>query len=404
VYRKDFRVDKSGWSFVRNSNSITSQPETALCITGREYGVEDASWTDTYGDIDLVRNSAFELVASVTTSSANAFTTPMWMIVYDNISRDGKWGHDEYGGEIFFVDNEGGANSPIAGIGRSEFRSYLMPIAQQTPQFSDSINGFYTALLDRDNDMRLHFRMMGMNGYSYAPVDPSTVCMQNLTIYHRDLGDLVNDRLVYSVDHFTDARQTPTSPSGWQLEAVGQGSTLAFVNGSVTISPATDWTSGTVTLFRPGDLKWNFLGKDKDYIDNWPIAWVANQLYEIDFMLSAPSAAAELTPPDVIRVGADTLTAELTCDNFAVPNTPDLSEGIAKLTRGLSMPRFGAPQKYSCFFYTHSVTKTSIPDGARWRPRFEVLTNKTLKPMGRETNLAGVTVHGVTVRRVHFWP
>jgi hypothetical protein len=217
---------------------------------------------------------------------------------------------------------------------------------------------------------------------------------------------MVVDENTYSVNKFVDATVTPSSPNAWGIDVTGQKAKTQFnSDGSVTILPVTDWTTGTMVSFRPGDGKIHLAQTPPDYLDNYPIAWVPDQLYYIEFTLSAPSAWAEVNGPDVIRVGTDSLTSELVVENFAVPNTPDMSGGVRpKMIRGISMPRYGTPQKYGCFFYTHGKTKTKIANGARWRPRFEILTSKALQPMGRPTNLAGVTVHGVTVKKVHFTP
>lgn len=210
--------------------------------------------------------------------------------------------------------------------------------------------------------------------------------------------------VVYSVNQFVDANVNPASPNAWQIETMGQQARTTFnPAGSVTISPVTNWDEGTIIMFRPGDGNIDFLKSPPNYLDNYPIPWVADSLYEVEFLLSALSTTTETNPPDVIRVGADTLTGEITNDNFAVPNTGDFfSGGIVDYHRGVSMPRAGAPQKYTSFFYTHNVTKTTIPDGKRWRPRFEILTGTNVNPMGLTGNPFGLTVNSVTVRKVRF--
>ncbi|MCE5231509.1 hypothetical protein LLG95_18175 [bacterium] len=408
IWANDFRERiPNEWVFKQSKGPGTDESRKGMCITSHHRGEDDGNWASPYGFVNLAADSVIEVRATVSTNNRKAFATPTWMLVYDNISASGQEGQNEYGGEVFFLDNEGGANSPIPGVGRSEFTAFLMPIAMQAPQFASAKSGFFSPPLDWRNDMRVMFRVLSLPAYESAKVmDPATVCLDKLEIYRHSLKDMVVDEVVYSVDRFADANSTATT-NAWALEVSGQEATATFnADGSVTIAPAKDWNDGTNVMFRPGDTVTNLSGVGDTACnnDNWPIPWVANATYYIEFTASAPSEAAELDAPDVIRVGADTLTSELVCDHFAVPNTPDLSGGRfnEKSPRGLSTPRLGEPQKYACFFHTGSVTKSRIPGAARWRPRFDILTSHDLNPVGRATNTAGITVHSVMVKKVHF--
>lgn len=119
-YNFDFRNDHHGWNYELYGGSASSQTNGGLCICGRRFGKDDAVWIGAYPVVTLRANTAYELTATITTSNANPNATPMWAIVYDNYGGSGV-GQNEYGGETFFLDNVGGANSPIAGVGRSEF-------------------------------------------------------------------------------------------------------------------------------------------------------------------------------------------------------------------------------------------------------------------------------------------
>ncbi|MCE5229221.1 hypothetical protein LLG95_06450 [bacterium] len=401
VYEKDFKADHTGWTPYVTSGSVpnSSNSTQGICLTVGSAGDNDGQWQSTYGDVDLVANSCWEARLTVSTTNATAFNTPLWLMVYDNAGGAPGTYQDEYGGEFFFLDNEGGANSPLA-VGRSNFTVYMMPIAQQTPQFSSSTNGFYTTILDPRNDMRLILRVFDM-GTSYgAQYDAGAICWSKIEVYQHDLADMVVDQdNVMNVASFT---------GGWSLNVVAQGANLAFTGGAAVITPTTDWNTGTIILFAPGDQTWALNpgaadGGLSQNADNFPITWLADSTYYIEFQLSAINSTAEATPPDVIRVGADTaLTAELTYDNFYVPNTPDLSAPTGSSARGVGMPRVGTPQKYACFFTTHSVTKSGVPNANRWRPRFEILTSVSLTPQGRPTNPTGLNVNSMKVQKVHF--
>lgn len=241
-YYWTFPIDSRYWTFNQSSGTAAGSNTTAgMCITGRNHGTDDASWTSHYPTLNFAMNTVLEVRLTVTTNNTTAFQTPMWELIYDNISADGKHGQNEYGGEIFFLDNEGGANSPIAEIGRSEFVTYLMPIQMQTPQFTNSNYGFATPALDPNNDMRLSFRMMGRPGYDYFG-DPETVCIQKIQTRRHDLADMTVDSTAYSADRFANAETSPNVAGAWQNEWTGQLTETAFnSDGSVTIRPTDNW-------------------------------------------------------------------------------------------------------------------------------------------------------------------
>ncbi|MEN6626391.1 MAG: hypothetical protein ABFD69_09210 [Candidatus Sumerlaeia bacterium] len=400
----------TGWSYAQNWPTPAGPPELpGLCIKAEKGGTKDASWNSPYGVVSLTDYSAWEVRMKVATTAVTAFHTPTWMLVYDNYGNEEN-GNNEYGGETFFVDNEGGANSPIAGIGRSEFSVFIMPVQQLTPQFGQYSHGSgwtQPTIWDARNDMRLIFRVMGIPQYPPDMWDAESVALQSIVVIKHDLLDMKVDSTVMNVTSFVDGVANPGNPRGFSIDAQGTTTTLTFnMDGTATIAPETNWNDSTYVLFRPGDkiVQENGQYVESAFADNYPIRWVADSLYYIEFMLSAPSAWAELNQPDIIRVGADTFTNELLSDNFLVPNTPELYDGkIGPTTvRGVSTPRYGTPQRYTCFFYTNSVSKTAVAGGARWRPKLDLATRPDISPNGRTDNLAGFTVHSLTVKKVHF--
>jgi hypothetical protein len=416
VYQADFRSAHTGWNFTQAGGVATSSVDAAkgLCITVGSAGDNDGSWISTYPLVNLVANSVWEARMTVSTTQTSASHTPLWMLVYDNYDGTSK-GQNEYGGEYFFLDNEGGGNSPITGIGRSSFKVFMMPIAMQTPQFSSSTNGFFTSTLDPNNDFRVTLRVFDIASGAYgANLDAGAVCWQDIQVVQHDLGDMVVDDVTptMNVTSFTNAMtDTTKTNNSWYKDddtAFGNPAVLSGWGGAVTLAPTNTWTTGEILMFRPGDQTLNLLSTTgAENSDNYPIRWLSDTLYYVEFQLSAISTTTESMPPDVIRVGADTETSELTFDNFYVPNTPDLTVFNTQINghpnyRGLGMPRAGTPQKYACFFYTHTVSKTTIVDGTRWRPRFEILTNGTLSPQGDTTTPYGLIVNSCKVQKVHF--
>lgn len=410
VYNIDFKAGHSGWTSVQSAGTATasSGATNGLCITVPAAGNNDGQWQGAYPIVTLVQNSCWEARMTVTTDNTTVKQTPMWMLVYDNYG-SATVGQNEYGGEFFFLDNEGGANSPIPSVGRSDYSVFMMPPQMQTPQFSSSTNGFFTTILDPNNDFRVTLRVFdyATGGYG-AETDSGSVCWQNLTIYRHDLADMIVDSTVMNVTAFTNALTDVTkTANSWSKDndSIFNGSLLTYSGTYVTLAPPTggNWNTGEILMFRPGDQTINLLSTTgAENVDNYPLAWVSDTTYYVEFTLSAISTTTEANPPDVIRVGADSETAELTFDNFIVPNTGDFSGGGVDYHRGLSMPRTGTAQKYACFFNTHSQTKTGIVDGKRWRPRFEVLTNSTLQPLGLAGSPYGLIVNSCKIQAVRF--
>ncbi|MEN6626390.1 MAG: hypothetical protein ABFD69_09205 [Candidatus Sumerlaeia bacterium] len=397
------------WAYAQNWTGTEPAELPGLCIKAHKGGTDDANWNSRYGTLSLAPNMVWEVRLKVATTATTAFHTPTWMLVYDNYGYVGQEGagNNEYGGEAFFVDNEGGANSPIAGIGRHQFQAYIMPIQEQTPQFSNATTGFLRPVWDSRNDMRLILRVMGLPQYSVDQWDAETIAFQEIAVWSHDLSDMAVHSNLLSVHRFVDAEANPGDPNGFGIDTAGTSSSLTFnADGSASIAPVKNWNAGTYVMFRPGDktIQENGQYVESAFADNYPIPWVADSLYYIEFTLSAPSAWAELNQPDIIRVGADTFTNELLCDHFLVPNTPELYDGeIGPTTvRGVSTPRYGTPQKYACFFYTNSVSKTAVAGGARWRPKLDLLTSSLISPNGRTDNRAGFTIHAMSVKQVSF--
>jgi hypothetical protein len=326
------------------------------------------------------------------------------MFVYDNVGTSGE-GQNDYGGETFVLDNEGGANSPISGVGRSTFDFYFAPTPMQAAHFRDATDGFFSSALEANNDMRLQFRIIDSDAAGInAQIDQGSVCMGDIDVVMFDFDDRNEVQQVYNVDSstpFSDADSGGTGIGAYQLDEIGDNANFSISSGVITISPSNNWNLA-VHLLRPGDRTVNLGTTDgSENADNWPIPWVGDTIYLIEYQLSAPSATDESNPPDVIRIGADVLDQQIVTDNFIAGNTPDFSSGSLN-TRGLTMPRAGTPQIYTCFWYSLSESLTNIPDALRWRPRFEILCSPDLNPIGRTNNTGAVRVHGVTVTEITF--
>jgi hypothetical protein len=416
IYQADFTTGPNNWTYAQNLGSATGTQSgtTGLCIDVPATGENDGVWFSPYGIVELVDNAVYRARLSMTTTQTTVFQTPLWAMIYDNIGNDvggTPRGTNNYGGETFVLDNEGGANSPISGTGRSTFDFYLAPTPFQVAHFRDTTNGFFNPVLDADNDMRLQVRVIDSDAAQInAQIDQGAVCMGSIAVTQFDFDDRTEVQQVFHVDSstpFVNADQSAGQPGSFAWDNIhtgGDGSTFSISSGVITITPTSTggWDNANVMLLRPGDRTVNLGTTDgSENVDNWPVPWVGDTLYMIEYGLSAPTATDAENSPDVIRLGADVLDQQIVQDNFIASNTPDLSGGAA-ITRGITMPRSGSPQTYTCFWYSLSESLTNIPDALRWRPRFEILTSPDLNPIGRTTNTGAISVHSVTVTEITF--
>lgn len=397
VLSRNFAEGQFGWSFTQSEGTVQSSTTGGICLEVPLTGGNDGNWASPYGEVELVKNAVYEARLTVTTSQTNATQTPLWMMVYDNA---GGTGSDSYGGEMFYLDNEAGRNSPISGIGRDgseNFRFYMAPASYQIPYFQDETNGFFNPLLDAGNDMRLIFRTLDFDSAGYgAELDSGQVCLVDLKVFRIDHDDLPFGPVVFEDNNLTAAN--------WGMDSLLNNTVLTFGGGNATLtSNGNGWDNVDIVLFRPGDNQVSLDGSNPSLNqDNWPIAVEADTAYFIEYEVSAPSQTAEENPVDVLRVGADVMTQELVTDHFLVPNVADLSSGVVN-PRGIVMPRMGGPYKYACIFYSHTPTGSSIPQSQIFRPRFEVLNSNAINPLGRTTNAqGGVTIHSVKVTKLNL--
>jgi hypothetical protein len=390
----------SGWTSTVDNGTVTVTSgaeglclETGLAVDGI------ANWRSPYGEWELVANSVYKLRLGMT-SDATVGDQPLWQVVYDNVNDDGSSGNNAYGGEIFLLDNEGGANSAIAGTGRSEFVFWMMPPCFQLSYFQDSTNGFFRSGLDADNDFRLILKILDVAAAGIgADTDEGKLCFTSVMVQRYDYS-LVQEIGAAALD---DDTLTDTGDE-WGLDLAGLTQTATFSGGNLTLDP-TNWGTidpGGLLLLRPGDTT-NSLLDPPSVEDNFPVTIEADTDYLIEYELSAPTQADSLDNPDVIRLGASVTTEEIVCDHFLTTNAADTSDaGLAN--RGVVMPREGGPYKYAVIWNSLSLSNSGVgaPYTNRMRPRFEVLSGTAFAPLGRTTNDGQLRIHSVKVQKIQF--
>jgi len=400
------------WTFVTESGTNPTSSRTGgLCMTSTSAAATQfmGKWFSPYGIINLAANSVYEARMTVSTSQTTVGLVPAWSMQYDNISATGAQGKNEYGGSVVFLDNEGGALSPIApnGLGGSKNYSVMMVPAQfQAPQFNNSTTGFFRPANDADADMRLLFRLFETTAISGYEADAGSMCLVDIEVIRHDFADMSVSATPFQLTTFSTTAGAANQVGIDQVTGAGIDNTNMTVESggtAVTLTPADGSWDLAVVNFRPGDTTVN-LGSTtgNENRDNWPVPWKADTLYYIEYQLSAPTTADEQNPPDVISVAGDVLTGEYTTDSYVVPNSIDDSQSYPAFLRGISTPRVGTPQKYISFWQGLKPSNSTIVDSDRLRPKLAVLCVQTLNPGGRTNNTGSVRIHRVTVQEVSF--
>lgn len=404
-------ANNASWTFLaEGGTNPTSSRVGGLCMTSLSTadGVQFAGkWFSQYGILNLAQNSVYEARLTVTSSQTTVGLTPAWSMEYDNINATATLGKNEFGGSVVILDNEGGALSPIASVGRAgdqNFSFMMTPMQGQTPQFNNATNGFFTAGNSANLGMRLQFRLFETTAITGHGADAGTLCLADVQVVRHDISDKIVGATPFQLTTFSTTAGAANQIGIDQLAGTDQTTvTVETGNAAVTLRPTGGNWGTAVVYFRPGDTTVNFGSTTgNENRDNWPVAWKSNTIYYIEYELSAPDATTEQNPPDILTIAGDVLTGEMTTDHYCVPNTLDAAAGYPTMNRGISTPRVGTPQKYGAFWHALSPSRSTIVDSDRLRPKLGVLCVPALAPGGRTDNRGAVRIHKVTVQEVSF--
>jgi hypothetical protein len=408
VASQNYATATNGWVTAGLVGATTfTNPAEGMCLTvDLATDPNIGEWASPYGLIPLVANSVWRIRATLNTTQNTSGQVPLWDFLIQNYAVDGSQGALGYLGDYFFLDNVGSANAikgPAAGL--NQFDVWYTPSAIMTPQFATAT----TAPYDASNDMIVIFRVLdgGASSGFGGQLDSGRICLQDLNIRRFDLSALytVGNPDVYDLQPIVSgtngvsivnyqAQGAPGSP--------GSGSTANFSGGVLTLTPADPegWLI-EATLISPGNDIDPPLGdpNSAEIVDNYPVTWQSNTLYQILVDASAPDLMGENNGPDALVVSFDTKTNELLADSYILT-------GMNRV----GMPKVGAPQTYTTFFWSHNVTNTGNANGNRLRWKVFVLNtdiyDKPLVPgYGTSTarNLGGITISRIKTRVVHFY-
>jgi len=337
-----------------------------ICIDATANGTNIAGWqsdangTGPYDFVNLTQNAVYEARLHVTTNAAGG-ATPMWTMVYEQFV-------NAYGGDYAFYDNFGSANAPAPnGNFAGDYRVFFTPLPVATASWNAS--SLFTSQA-AENGFRLQLRTLdvglaGADPYGAAS-DVGQICWKSIEVLRYDLASLGATTTDYSVTDFTAApNQFPGAPdpNAWTVQIFSQtpaDQTVSFAGGNITITPQGNaWqNNATFGQLRPGDQNFG-AGISDALLDNYPVPWLSDTLYNVVATITAPGAGDATNPPDFLRLGADVLSNESIAYNYVT--TKYAVAGMPKTT----------PGAYNAFWFSHSVTDAPEAQTHRFRPRFE---------------------------------
>jgi hypothetical protein len=378
-------VDGFASATVAGTLTFNTGGNTALCIGAPLAGQNFGLWVSPYGYVLLTANTVYDIRATMSGSSTTAGSTPFWDIVVDNYSNDGSQGLNLYGCDAFFLDNQGGNNAVLTT--ESDFHVLFTPAAVATAAWNNATTGIFTTARDPNNDMRLQFRVLDVdsNGGITAGSDQGTLCLKNLTVTAMPLGNMQTLQAgMYDATTITDANGTG---GGTTTVDTLLGSTVSFAGGDITITPSSGAQSVELVSIFPGD-RTNDTGNPAGQVDNYPVAFDANTMYQVVAELTAPNANSVTNSFDVFWVGADLPTNEVIYESFTTNNAGQVG-----------MPQVAPSQTFMAFYHSNKGTAATTSQWHFFRPKV-VFGNNAGLAVGN--NSGGVIVNSIKVNKVDF--
>jgi len=386
----DFTNDDNGFASAGNvfGTATVSLGSNGICIEVPADGTNIGQWTGPYAMFQMEGNAVYRVRANVNGSQTTAGLVPLWDVIvqnFDNIS--GTQGANAYLSDNLVLDNEGGAYAVGPTTGISNIEMFFVPLPAKCPAWNDATTGAWTATNDARNDVQIIFRILDADatgGYG-GELDNGQVCVQTMTIDRFNLTeDVVEGATVM------DLAINQTNFRGHDL--------LSSTNfnwataGQVTIGPknATAGFTTEISYLEPGDGVGVY--DTGTATDDFPVVWEASTIYMCEVSVSAPSAAAEDQPVDVIQVGIDPPSWE----NFVLNS---VTRGDSTM-HNIGMPKSGTPQTYTTFLKSDRVSFTTNAKFRNLRPRLQILNADGLAFNGQTLNQDAFTVHGITVKKV----
>ena len=388
----DFTNDAQGFVSEEIAGNVsTTVTSNGICIEVNS-DVAFGRWISPYGIIDVADHSVYRIRATMNSNQDKSYALPFWDIIIDNFDDLGQTfdGANAYVTDSLFLSNEGGASAPGDGFGIADFEMWFAPLPVNCQSWRDSLTGAHSPANDPRNDAQIIFRILNVTTSGYGgPLAFGQVCMQTMSIDRFDLNEIIEGETVMDL---------AINNTNYRGHDVLGSTTFDFdTPGQITIGPTDGNFELEISLLEPGDGDHIGVGGTGAADDDFPIVWESDQLYMIEMQVSAPTAADEVNPPDVIQIGMDPPSWEVFMLN-------SVTRGDGSM-HNIGMPKFGSPQTYTAFYYSHQASLSSLDDFRRLRPRVQVINtdnfsfgDATYKP--RTQNTGELTIHGLTIKKV----
>jgi hypothetical protein len=311
----------------------------------------------------------------VNSSQATAGHTSFWDMVIDNY--DGTNGLNLFGGDMMVLDNQGGANAALT-IDKT-FTWVWCPSPILNTAWNNTTTGPFATSVGINRNARFQFRVLDVisNGGITAGDDSGRLCLK----------DVIVEAIPYSALSLTQdfALTSALTSANLSVNPV-LGSTATFASGYCTLMNVSGSQSAEYVSIFPGDSNIDF-NTPSTLLDNYPVVWQSNKLYQVIWNLSAPDANSETHGYDVFWTSMDACTSELIEVSY-----------VTAAQNFSGMPKQGTPQQWMSFLYSHNETLSSVTQYHRLRPRIEFGNVPALT--WPDPNNGGVRIHGVTVNTV----
>jgi hypothetical protein len=372
----DETLDGSTWTtsdFVYSGPSVsyTQNATTGACLFAALAGVNLPSLDSPVNRFSITDLQIIRLRMQMS-STSTAGTTPLISMTYNSPN-------NEFGGEMFVLDNVGAANQPNNGSnGRNEYQFVIGPPGLEAAAWRSAVDGAYAAANVTATQFKLVLRLLDVDGVVLGETRVGSVCWKTIEVGRVDLSALIAGE----TNVFTGTLAAANGTTGFSLSNIVDAWSVAFAGGVATISPPPAGGAGvSLATLRPGNGDGN-AGSPAGLPDDYPVLWdTADQLLHIAY-----TATGTGNPPPVIRVGADTPTQEIIANHF-----------MSQLGIGEKLMPTGTATTYHAFFYTHSTTNAVFANAGRIRPLLDLATRPDIvTPAPGSVAVSAVTVGDVS--------